>query len=278
MEQLDRKQVRDHLNAKVAAGQPINIVGCGTGLVAKAAEQGGMDFVGLYHSSFYRWECYRMNNYRINGNQLVLEMTRRAAQMVDKTLILPGVICHDPTINIKDYFQKLIDAGASGVMAFPTVAMYDGRLRDMYEDAGHSLEREMEVLHLAQDLGLFTFIYAFNEDHIRTYAKADIDAILIHMGPTQGGLRPCADVFYGRTLEDCAHLINQMARIVQEVNPRAFILTHGGPISTPADAQYIYDRTPSMGFLGAASFERIPVETPIVEKTQAFKAITLPER
>jgi len=219
-----------------------------------------------------------MNNYRINSNQLVLEMVQRAAQMVDKTLILPGVICHDPTINMRDYFKKLIDAGASGIMAFPTVAMYDGRLRDMYEDAGYGLDREMEVLHMAQDMGLFTFIYAFNEGHIRTYAQAEMDAILIHMGPTQGGLRPCADVFYGRTLDDCVELVRQMAGIVQELNPRAFILAHGGQISTPADAQYVYDRTPSMGFLGAASFERIPVETPIVNTAKAFKAVRLPAR
>jgi predicted TIM-barrel enzyme len=56
------------------------------------------------------------------------------------------------------------------------------------------------------------------------------------------------------------------------------LFAHGGPIAFPDDTQYIYEHTDSVGFLGASSVERLPVEKPLEEATAAFKAKRLPSR
>ena len=52
------------------------------------------------------------------------------------------------------------------------------------------------------------------------------------------------------------------------------VLCHGGPIATPADAEYILRRCPQChGFYGASSMERLPAETALTERTRQFVAI-----
>ena len=47
----------------------------------------------------------------------------------------------------------------------------------------------------------------------------------------------------------------------RRVKPDAFLLCHGGPIATPEDAAYVLARCDAVGFVGASSMERLPVET-----------------
>jgi predicted TIM-barrel enzyme len=52
------------------------------------------------------------------------------------------------------------------------------------------------------------------------------------------------------------------------------VLCHGGPVATPADAQYVLQSCRGCnGFYGASSMERLPVEAALVETTQRFKSI-----
>ena len=49
------------------------------------------------------------------------------------------------------------------------------------------------------------------------------------------------------------------------------MLCHGGPIAEPADAQYILDHTEGVvGFYGASSMERLPVEPANANRVRAF--------
>jgi predicted TIM-barrel enzyme len=51
------------------------------------------------------------------------------------------------------------------------------------------------------------------------------------------------------------------------------LLCHGGPIATPSDAAYVLERTDAVGFVGASSMERLPVESAITETMREFKAV-----
>jgi predicted TIM-barrel enzyme len=54
------------------------------------------------------------------------------------------------------------------------------------------------------------------------------------------------------------------------------VLCHGGPIAEPADAQYILDHTEGIvGFYGASSMERLPVEPAILDRVREFGALRL---
>ena len=51
------------------------------------------------------------------------------------------------------------------------------------------------------------------------------------------------------------------------------MLCHGGPIATPEDAAYVMARSGAVGFVGASSMERLPVEQALSQATADFKAI-----
>ena len=73
------------------------------------------------------------------------------------------------------------------------------------------------------------------------------------------------------TLEQCVPAIQAMHDAARRVKPDILVLCHGGPIAEPADAQYILDRTEGIvGFYGASSMERLPVEPAIRDRVREF--------
>jgi predicted TIM-barrel enzyme len=76
-------------------------------------------------------------------------------------------------------------------------------------------------------------------------------------------------------LERAPDQVDAIGRAAKEVNPEVLVLAHGGPIATPDDAQYVLARCEAIGFVGASSMERLPVETAIAGTTRRFKEIPL---
>jgi predicted TIM-barrel enzyme len=103
---------------------------------------------------------------------------------------------------------------------------------------------------------------------------AGADAIIAHMGLTVGGA-------IGLDRQDAMQLVDTPAAVqaigeaAWRVNRDAILLCHGGPIATPEDSAYVLARCDAVGFVGASSMERLPVETAIAETTRAFKSVPL---
>ena len=66
-----------------------------------------------------------------------------------------------------------------------------------------------------------------------------------------------------------------MIEATNKVNPDILCLGHGGPFAEPEDTRYLYGHTDAVGFVGASSIERIPVEKAIKRVLQEFKSISL---
>jgi predicted TIM-barrel enzyme len=72
-------------------------------------------------------------------------------------------------------------------------------------------------------------------------------------------------------LEESAVSVQAMHDAAKRVKPDILVLCHGGPIAEPADAQYILDHTEGVvGFYGASSMERLPVEPAISGRVREF--------
>jgi predicted TIM-barrel enzyme len=73
------------------------------------------------------------------------------------------------------------------------------------------------------------------------------------------------------TLEESAMRVQAMHDAAKRVSDDILVLCHGGPIAEPEDAQYILDHTEGIvGFYGASSMERLPVEPAITGRVQEF--------
>lgn len=62
-----------------------------------------------------------------------------------------------------------------------------------------------------------------------------------------------------RTLEDCVLEVDSWVAAAREVRADVIALVHGGPVSSPKDAEYMLRSCTGLnGFYGASSMERLP--------------------
>ncbi len=272
---IDRETVLARLHAKVAAGQPIIGGGAGTGISAKMSEVGGVDLLVIYNSGRFRMggrgSLAGMMPYG-DANAIVMDMAREVLPVVRHTPVLAGVCGTDPFRVMKLFLRDVDQAGFSGVQNFPTVGLIDGRFRANLEETGMGFGPEVDMIRLAHEMGLLTTPYCFNPEEATAMARAGADVLIPHMGLTTKGSIGAETAL---TLEESAKQVQAMHDAAKRVNPRLLVLCHGGPIAEPADAQYILDHTQGIvGFYGASSMERLPVESAIAERVSEFTRMT----
>ena len=155
---------------------------------------------------------------------------------------------------------------------FPTVGVIDGNFRQVLEETGMSFRLEVEMIRVAHELDLLTTPYAFDPQEARWLADAGADIVVAHMNTTTKGM---IGVTSAPSLDESVERVQAIADAAYEVNPDVLVLCHGGPIAEAEDAQYVLDRTVGVvGFYGASSMERLPVETAIAETARRFKQLT----
>jgi len=259
------------LRAKLATGKPILGGGAGTGISAKLEEAGGIDLIVIYNSGRFRMagrgSLAGLLAYG-DANAIVMEMAREVLPVTRNTPVLAGVNGTDPFC-IFDYFLDQLKAvGFAGVQNFPTVGLIDGRFRQNLEETGMGFGLEVDMIRLAHAKDMLTTPYVFSEDDAIAMTEAGADVVVCHMGLTTGG-NIGADT--AKTLDDCVDYINAWSQAALKKRRDVIILCHGGPISMPADAEYVLKRCPVCnGFYGASSMERLPTEKALTAQTKEF--------
>lgn len=254
---------------------PIIGGGAGTGLSAKCEEAGGIDLIVIYNSGRYRMagrgSLAGLLAYG-NANQIVMEMAAEVLPVVRHTPVLAGVNGTDPFCMFDTFLEDLIRKGFAGVQNFPTVGLIDGTFRQNLEETGMSYALEVEMIALARQKGLLTTPYVFSAADAEAMARAGADIIVCHLGLTTGGAIGAGTAL---KLADCPRIVEDWAAAALAINPEVIVLVHGGPVSEPADAEYILQNTRHChGFYGASSMERLPTERALTEQTRRFKALS----
>ena len=273
-----RDEVLARLQAQVTAGSPVVGAGAGTGISAKFAEAGGADLIIIYNSGRFRMAGHGSLAGLLaygDANAIVKEMGEREVLPVVREIpVIAGVMGTDP-LRQMDYLLGELDAlGFSGINNFPTVGLIDGRFRTELERTGMGFGKEVDMIRLARARGFFTAVYVFNTDEAKAMAEAGADALIAHMGLTVGGSIGLESGDAMR-LEDAPAAVQAIGDAGRAVHGEIMLLCHGGPIATPDDAAYVLARCDAVGFVGASSMERLPVETAITDTMRRFKAVKL---
>jgi predicted TIM-barrel enzyme len=276
MPAIPRKDILSKFRQMIERGQPIVGGGAGTGLSAKAEEAGGIDLIIIYNSGRYRMagrgSAAGLLAYG-NANEIVKEMAVEVLPVVRKTPVLAGVNGTDPFVLMPRFLGELKNMGFSGVQNFPTIGLFDGTMRQSFEETGMSYALEVDMIAAAHELDLLTTPYVFTPDEARAMTEAGADIIVAHMGVTTGGSIGATSA---KSLGDCVREIDAIAAAARAVRDSVIVLCHGGPISMPGDAGYILDRCDGChGFYGASSMERLPAEVAIRDQTAAFKRLPI---
>jgi predicted TIM-barrel enzyme len=276
MPAIPRQTILKSLRGHIAQGVPIVGGGAGTGLSAKSEEAGGIDLIIIYNSGRYRMAGRGSASGLLaygNANEIVKEMAVEVLPVVRKTPVLAGVNGTDPFILMPRFLAELKAMGFSGVQNFPTIGLFDGTMRQSFEETGMGYELEVEMIAEAHRLDLLTTPYVFNPAEAAAMTKAGADIIVAHMGVTTGGAIGASSA---KTLDHCVAEIDAIATAARKARDDVIVLCHGGPISMPEDAAVILGNCATChGFYGASSMERLPVETAIADQTRAFKSLKI---
>lgn len=271
-----REEILRRLKEKVAKGEPIVGCGAGTGISAKMAERGGADIIIIYNSGRYRMggrgSLAGLLPYG-DANQIVVEMAREVIPVVKDVPVFAGVCGTDPFREMDVFLEELIHLKFSGVQNFPTVGLIDGNFRANLEATGMGYDKEVEMIRLAHEAGLFTSPYVFDEEQAKKMAQAGCDLLVCHVGLTTGG---AIGAGVALSLDQAVEKVLSMAKAAREVNPDLLVICHGGPFDEPQSVAEGLKKMPGIGgFFGASSIERLPTERAITEQVRAFKSLKL---
>lgn len=271
---LTRDRILARLRDLVARGVPIVGAGAGTGLSGKCAQAGGADLVVIYNSGRFRMAGHGSLSGLMpygDANAIVVEMGREVLPVVRDIPVLAGVCGTDPFRLMSVFLEELKRLGFAGVQNFPTVGLIDGVFRQNLEETGMSYAKEVEMIALAREMDLLTTPYVFDDADAIAMTRAGADVLVAHMGLTTKGLIGARTA---RTLDQCVDEIQRIHDAAKATRDDVLVICHGGPLSEPDDVRYVLERTKGIvGFYGASSMERLPVETAITAQVQRFKAL-----
>ncbi len=276
---MRRDEALARLREQVATGRPIIGAGAGTGLSAKCAQDGGADLIIIYNSGRFRMagrgSLSGMMPYG-DANAIVMDMAREVLPVARRTPVLAGVCGTDPFRLMPQVLADVKRAGFTGVQNFPTVGLIDGQFRQNLEETDMGFGPEVDMIRQAAAMGLLTTPYCFNPEEAAAMAAAGADILIPHMGLTTKGSIGAGTA---ATLEQSAREVQAMHDSARRVSKDILVLCHGGPIAEPADAQYILDHTQGIvGFYGASSMERLPVEPAIENRVREFTELRFAQR
>lgn len=278
MAAIPRQEILTRLKAQVETGQPIIGTGAGTGISAKFEEAGGTDLIIIYNSGRFRMagrgSLSGLFAYG-DANAIVMEMAGEVLPVVKDTPVLAGVNGTDPFRLMPVFLKQVQEAGFSGVQNFPTVGLFDGLMRDNMEATGMGYDKEVDMIHTAHQMDLFTSPYVFNVDEARAMTEAGADLLVPHVGLTTAGTIGAKAAL---TLDQAIDKVMEMAEVAWGIRKDLLVICHGGPFDEPENVGQALKKMPGIvGFYGASSAERLPTERAITAQIKAFKSLRLAE-
>lgn len=268
---ISRIDILKKLYAKAEAGIPILGGGAGTGISAKCEEAGGIDLLVIYNTGRYRM-AGRVSMTGLfaygDANAIMMEMAGEVLPVVKKTPVLAGVNATDP-FRLMPYFLKQVkEIGFSGVQNFPTVGLFDGKIRANMEATGLGYDKEVEMVRLAHEMDLLTTPYCFTPDETEAMVKAGADVVVAHVGMTTGGT---IGATVAMAMDEAINTTMIIAETARKIRKDILVICHGGPFDEPENVAEALRRMPGInGFYGATSMERLPVERAITEQVRKF--------
>lgn len=270
-----RAEINDRLKAEREAGRIVYDALCGTGITAKMAARGGADMVSTHILAYFRMQgLSSMAGYLPIGdaNAITLELCERSLlNVVPDCPVIAGLLCVDPTRDMRAFVDRCLDAGADGIMNCPTVALIDGKFRSDLEETGTGYDKEVELLGYASSRGAFTKAFATTAEEALAMAEVGVDNIIVHYGNSSGGTIGSATV-----LDERASL-ERTASVIDALRPKyshVIFTCHGGAIETPEQFENFLGKEPRLdGYVGGSSAERFPIEESVPRVTAGFKSV-----
>jgi len=268
-----RSEVNARLRATIDRGEPLVIAGAGIGLVAKAASRAGIDLLMVYNTGPFRMAGHgSLAGYLAYGdaNAMTLDLGREILPVAGDTPVIGGIGAADPFRDVPQLIDQMLAMGFSGITNVPTAGLYDGTFRRHIDATGLGYPREIDLIRTCRDLEVFTVAYAFSPGEARAMAEAGADVIGAHVGLTSGGWIGAVSTL---DLDAACAATQEMVLAAKAGRADVLVVAHGGPFEDPESVARVFAATDVVGYLGASSIERLPVERAVSAVVRDFKAL-----
>ncbi len=272
MKMFERSEILAAISQQTSKGNPILAAGSSCGLVAKCAALGGADMLVVYSTGLSR--LMGLPTSRIgDSNARTIELAAEIRNVVSTVPVIGGIEAWDPMrLDLDGLLDRFWAAGYSGVINYPTISTMGDKWRDRRGRVGLGFDREVEMIALARKKNIFSLAYVASADDAAAMAEAGADCIVPHVGATRGGLAGHEE---GQAIQEAILKINRINDAAKAVRQDVILLAHGGAIAEPEDTAEVYRSTDCVGFVGASSIERIPIERAVQAVAKAFKAVPM---
>ena len=247
----------------------------GLGMTARAAVQGGADFLLVLNAGRLRVMGAASNAALLpirEANGFTDDFARHEILGRVSVPVFFGACVMDPTLDIDALLGRVQQAGYGGIANFPTSIHLDGWVRAALDDAGLGLSREVELLTKARERGLATIGYARTRPEVERLLEAGIDMVCINFGWNAGGSMGIGGAMNIAAASDHAR---RMVALVKRADPGCLCFVEGGPIVQPKDAVAVCDASRADGYIGGSTLDRLPLEMSVMQATSAFKAASI---
>jgi len=273
---VDRATIINNLQGTMISKEPIIGVCIGNGRSGQQASFGGADLLLALNAGRFRMSGVTSIAAMLpfsNSNDMVFEFAHHEViPRVDNIPIIFGACAQDPTYTHEELIEKLVHAGFDGINNFPSVSLIDGQYREFLEENGEGFEKEVDLLRMASEKGIFTVGFAVTLEEAIEMAKANVDVLCLHFGwtyinrPSEDELEPYVD----RQITKA----NLVFEKILEIKPDIIPTIYGGSIvRDPEVMSRFYNETSAIGYIGGSVFEVTPVENSIKDATKRFKSV-----
>lgn len=245
-----------------------------SGQLGRLAADNGADFLISLSAAEFRQQGVSTLSaflpYR-NSNDSATRLAIDHLLAVGGCPVFVGLMPRDPTCDLADRLKLLRSRGVTGIVNYPSVTLIDGNLRSIYEEAGCTIEAELELLAEARDCGLQTFGFVAADPAVaQRFAATPLDGLIVSLGVT----RELEDIVERRDRVDRAiRQLNEVATAIHRVCADLPCLAFGGPITTADDLEVLLRQEEYDGFVGGSVFSRLPVEKGVGAAVRRFKSV-----
>lgn len=266
-----RKLIRSHNKHSV----PIISVVAGSGQITKSAVASGADLIIALNAGFLRnigfGSLAAFMPYGNSNDQTEQLLKHHILPHKKSTPVVAGVFASDPELPVADRLKKLKDLGVEGITNWPAIGFIDGTFRAHLENEGLGISAEVQMLKQAKELGLMTFGFALTAEDAFTFAKNDVDALILNVGLT---FETVDTIEKRNQLQLSITRAKEMLVQVSSSGRTPLTIVYGGPITQPEDFEEFLKQVPIHGYAGGSVFDRFPVLETVSMKVKSFKQIS----
>jgi two-component system, NtrC family, response regulator AtoC len=243
----------------------------GTGLTARAAEEGGADFVLALNAGMLRVAGAPSLSCMLpigESNEIVTRVGRNEILGRVTVPVFFGLCVMDPRLDLNLMLANVQRWGFDGVVNFPTVTSIEGEFRSELDSLGVGFQREVAMIEAARKIGLATLVYVASPEEASAMQDAGADLFCVSLGFTSGNKTGLPDRM------NLTQATEQIRRVLKPLRRKETLaLVEGGPIIEPAEAFHICEACSLDGYIGGSTIDRLPLQAAVRATAATYKSL-----